>query len=301
MNPKILTPKLIRHWLPRRRSDSHKGDYGHTLIVAGARGMVGAGVLSAWGALRGGSGLVTLATVRSQQSAAAAKLRPEAMTFALDETSDGTLSSKNISPLLARIAEKRITSLVLGPGLSRNAETARFVRGLLARLAANTGTLRGTVLDADGFLALAAQKPKPLSLPVIVTPHPGELARFLRVPTAAIQAERSRWAEKFARLYGVICVLKGHRTVISDGKAAYVNPTGNPGMATGGTGDVLSGLIGALIGQFGTSLYLFRAACAGVYLHGLAGDLAAESKGRISMLAGDLAERIPDAIKKFSS
>ncbi len=286
--------------MPKRPAAAHKSDFGHTLIIAGSRGMVGAGVLSAWGALRGGSGLVTLATVRSQQGAAATHLRPEAMTLSLRETPGGSLAASGVSEALRWMRLRRITSLVIGPGLSRSAEAARFVRSLLRRLQGDPMKLRGIVLDADGFLAMGPRGLAAANLPMIVTPHPGELSRFTGRSVGASRAERISAAVKFAKLYRVTCVLKGSGTVVSDGSRSYINPTGNPGMARGGSGDVLSGLIGALIGQFGTSLYLLRAACIGVYVHGLAGDLAAAQMSRIAMLPGDLAERIPSAFKKLS-
>ncbi len=208
---------------------------------------------------------------------------------------------------------RRITSLVLGPGLSRHPATAQLVRNLLKRLERNPLNLRGIVLDADGFIAAGSAglsgraslaNPGSIvsqsSLPIIVTPHPGELSKFTGDPVKSGRMDRLEAAEKFATLYRVICVLKGSGTVVSDGRQSYVNSTGNPGMAKGGSGDVLSGLLGALIGQFGTSLYLLRAACTGVYIHGLAGDLAAKHKSQIAMLPGDLAEQIPAAIKIIS-
>ncbi len=304
MSTILLKSNLIRRWLPRRPDDAHKGHFGHTLVIAGSQGMAGAGVLAAWGALRGGSGLVTLATVRSRQDAAALALiksrRPEAMTLGLPETFTGSLSVKALPILLRFIAQRRITSLVIGPGLSRSNETARLVRRLLQRLERDPLNLRGIVLDADGFLAAGNQILRARKLPVIVTPHPGELARFAGARVEAGGAARLKAAEKFATLYRVVCVLKGSGTVVSDGRNSYVNTTGNPGMAKGGSGDVLAGLLGALIGQFGTSLYLLRAACVGIFVHGLAGDLAAAQKSRMSMLPGDLAEQIPAAIKKIS-
>ncbi len=261
--------------------------------------MVGAGVLAAWGALRSGSGLVTLATVRSQQASAAAKLRPEAMTLGLKETSNGAMSANNLSTIIQWIVRRKITSLVIGPGLSRNVETARLIRRLLQRLERNSFNVRGIALDADGFLAVGKGGLSKTRLPIVATPHPGELKKFTGASVGDGSAERILAAEKFAKLYRVTCVLKGHKTVISDGRHSYVNSTGNPGMARGGCGDVLSGMIGALISQFGTSLYLLRSACIAVYVHGLAGDLAAKQKTQLAMLPGDLAELIPDAFKKF--
>ena len=297
-----LTVSLVRSWIPKRKRDSHKGDYGHVLIVAGSRGMAGAGILCSQGALRGGSGLLTLAVPRSQQTVAAKKGRPESMTLGLPETPSGTISFKAVPVLLKYIRKRRVTSLAVGPGLSRNPETARSVRKLLKRLD-SLKSLQGIVLDADGFLALAPQNLKSLHLPLIVTPHPGEMARFCGAKTAEVQGNRVQFSQKFAKLNGIVCVLKGDRTVVSDGKNTFINTTGNPGMATGGSGDVLTGLIAALIPQVSGSKPfspLLKAACAGVFVHGLAGDLAKKEKTELALIAGDISEKIPRAFKRVT-
>lgn len=294
--PEKITRSLIRKWLKARPKDAHKGDFGHVLIVAGSRGMAGAGILSAHGALRGGAGLVTLATVKSQQPAAAKHLRPEAMTLGLPESKEGSLSIKAVPEIVSFMRKRKITSLVLGPGLSRKNGVPVFVRMLLSKIVSAPLRLKAVLLDADGFLS--APNLGGLKFPLIVTPHAGEFSRFTGISMARIAADRIGTAKKFAKLNQVVCVLKGHRTVISDGDRAVVNPTGNPGMARGGSGDVLSGLIAALIENV-QSHSPFYAACAGVYIHGLAGDLAAKEKTQIGMAAGDLAEKIPSAFKKI--
>lgn len=294
-----LSSKIVRKWIKPRPKSSHKGDFGHVLIVAGSRGMVGAGILSAHGALRAGAGLVTLAVPRSQQIAAAKHLRPEAMTLGIPETSAGSFSSSAVPAALDYMRRRRITSLVIGPGLSGHPQTRTFVKKLLPRLSSQK-FLRGIVLDADGFLALAGTGIlKKMWIPVIVTPHAGELSRFTGGKIPSSPASRKAQAEKFAKLNWVICVLKGRDTVVSAGRTTFINPTGNPGMARGGSGDVLSGMIGALLMNVRLPQTAFKAACAGVYIHGMAGDLAAKEKSQIGMRAGDIAEKIPVAFRKI--
>ncbi|MBI2118747.1 MAG: NAD(P)H-hydrate dehydratase [Elusimicrobia bacterium] len=306
----ILSKKLIGSWIPKRKKESHKGDYGHTLILAGSQGMSGASVLAALGALRGGSGLVTVATPKSQQPISAKHLAPDALTLSLPETPQGSFSIKAIQTILPWIEKRKITCLALGPGISRNSQTALFIKKLLFTLNKNKGLVQGIVIDADGFLALNNGKGESpllgnISLPIIVTPHLGEMAKFCNVPKALIEKDRMAFTKKFAKLYQVICVLKGYQTLISDGQTTYLNPTGNPGMARGGSGDVLTGLIAALISQMVFTKknivkkeLLLKAASLGVYLHGLSGDLAKKEKTEIGMIASDLAEYLPAAYKK---
>ncbi len=296
---RLLSARLVRSWLRRRPLNSHKFDFGHVLIIAGSRGMIGAGILSAQGALRSGAGLVTLAVPRSLLAVAAKKIRPEAMTLGLPETSRGSISPQAIAPLLEYIRKRRVASIVVGPGLSRHPMTAKFVKRFLLN-AKSLLTLKTIVLDADGFLAFSGGKSlSKVDVPVIVTPHAGELAGFLGVSIKSVESARREIAPKFAKLFRVICVLKGHQTVISDGKKTCVNPTGNPGMARGGSGDVLSGVIAGLTLNTNPPDEAFKAACVGVYVHGLAGDLAAKHHTQISMTAGDIAENISGAFKKI--
>ncbi|MBI1979759.1 MAG: NAD(P)H-hydrate dehydratase [Elusimicrobia bacterium] len=306
--PQILSARTIRPWIPQRKADSHKGDYGHTLIVAGSKGMSGAAMLSSLGALRGGSGLVTVALPESLQPIAAKFLRPEAMSLPLPETRQGTIHQKAAAFLTEWIRKRKVTSLAVGPGLSRDPRTIQFVRALYPLL--NQTEVSGIVLDADGFLALKAMRgsPSPIiigkGLPTIVTPHAGEMTQFCDGTSLRNVRDRMELAEKFAKLYRVVCVLKGHRTVISDGERTYVNPTGNPGMATGGSGDVLTGLIAALVSQkskttMSPNARLLQSACVGVYVHGLAGDIGRNEKTEISLIAGDIAESIPKAFKEL--
>ena len=267
--------------LPKRKKETNKGDYGHVFIIAGSPGFTGAAALCSQAALLCGSGLATLGIAKGLNTILARKLT-EVMTKPLPETSAGTLSEKAF-PQVMKFSSKA-DCVAIGPGLSRNPGTQKLVRKLIVSLE------KPMVLDADGLNAIEgqAQLLKRAQAPVIVTPHPGEMARL----------SKERVAKTFANKYNVVCVLKGHRTVVArpDGKT-YVNTTGNPGMAKGGTGDVLTGMIASFIGQ---GIGPFEAASLGVYLHGLAGDLAAKEKGEASMLASDLLDKIPAAIKKLS-
>ncbi len=297
----LVTADMVRGWLPARAPDAHKGLFGHVLVVAGARGMLGAACLTARAAVRSGAGLVTLAVPRSLQETAAA-FQPEIMTLGLSETGAGTVSRaarEQIEEFLGRA-----DVLALGPGLSTRAETAEMVRELLP------GLRLPCVLDADGLNAFAAgERPeaggtaegpfgrRPASGPLVITPHPGEMGRLLGVPAAEVQAGRLEIAERTAAEWGCTVVLKGARTLVAaPEKVTYINPTGNPGMATGGTGDVLTGMIAGLLAQ---GLPPERAAAAAVYLHGRAGDLAAAARGQMSLVAGDILEYLPAAVKEL--
>ena len=256
--------------LTPRRAESHKGDYGRVLVVAGGRGFSGAAVLCGGGALRGGAGLVTVACPRDIQDVVAAG-NPCFMTFARTD----------------RAADlPRADVVAVGPGLGHAPATAGLVRDLMAHFA---GPL---VIDADA-LGLVAPGGFARPVPAVLTPHPGEFARLTGRPVAEVQADREALAVAFARTEGVVLLLKGSGTVVTDGARVYTNRTGNPGMATGGCGDVLTGLIAALLGQ---GLSPFDAAALGAWAHGRAGDLAAESLGEVSLMALDLLDHLPAAI-----
>lgn len=276
----------------KRRPDTHKGDYGHVLVVAGSIGMTGAPVLCASGALRAGAGLVTLGVPESVYFIVASQLA-EVMVHPLPETLRGHLGASAwaaLKPLAAKA-----DAIACGPGLSQEPATAALVRRLVSQVDLPI------VLDADGVVAFAGRYRSLLQKakgPVVITPHPGEMARLLGVSTQAIQRKRLAVAAQVAKILRVTVVLKGHRTVVASptGKR-FVNTTGNPGMATAGMGDLLTGMIGALIGQ---GLVPFTAAKAGVYLHGLAGDLAAAKVGQVSLTAGDVLAALPDAFLRTS-
>jgi len=273
--------------LPKpRRPDGHKGTYGKVLVVAGSVSMPGAAVLVGNGALRGGAGLVTIATPRSALPMIAPSVTC-ATFLPLPETSQGSLSLA----ARARILEQaeRSDAVVLGPGLGTAPATVRLVRRLAATLK------RPLVLDADGLNAIADDPDcvARRSSPTLMTPHPGELSRLDGLPVPEGAADRKRRAEAAAERFQAIICLKGHRTVVTDGRRTYINPTGNPGLGTGGSGDVLSGLLGALLSQFESPL---QAAIFGVHVHGKAGDLAADCNGQIAMIATDLFDTLGPAI-----
>jgi hydroxyethylthiazole kinase-like uncharacterized protein yjeF len=289
------------HWLEAhdmaallraRPEESHKGTYGHVLVVAGGLGKTGAGALASMAALRTGAGLVTFAVPSSLNAAMEAKLT-EAMTMPLPEAVEGALGADAAKRILESL--EAMSGLVLGPGLGTHPDTVRCVHDVLrqARLP--------VVVDADGLNALAQQPEvfREVQAPLVLTPHPGELARLRRTSASAIQADRLAAAQDTAQACGAVVVLKGARTVIADPSGTlWINSTGNAGMATAGTGDVLSGMIGALLGQgYAPS----TAACLAVYVHGLAGDLAAASLGQRSLLAGDLLTALPTAFQRLES
>ena len=275
--------------LPPRRPDSHKGDYGRVLVLAGSRGRGGAAALAGNAALRSGAGLVTIGTAESVYPILAADVTC-CTTRPFPETTAGTLSDKARAEIL-RFAEA-FDVVALGPGLGRHPGTTRLVRELTLRIQ------KPMVLDADALNALAedVEALKRAPAPRILTPHPGEMGRLAGLTTAEVQKARQLVALRFAREYRAVAVLKGHGSVVSDGRRVFVNPTGNPGMATGGAGDVLTGVIAALLGQ---KLSPFDAALLGAYVHGLAGDLAAKQFGQVSLIATDVLDSLPQAFLKL--
>ena len=283
----------IAEWLQasRRHADAHKGSVGDVLLIAGSRGKTGAAALSSETILRAGAGLVTVATARSAQSLLVTQARTEVMTEPLDETRDGAISSAALDRAL-QLAQKR-TVIAVGPGLSSSDESTRvFAREMTERRTAPM------VIDADGLNALA---PWPEDLkgsdeaPIIVTPHPGEMARLTGKTNAEVVADRMNVAREFATKHHIITVLKGSRTIIaSPGGDVYVNPTGNAGMATAGSGDVLTGLVVGLLAQRPSEP--LEATIAAVYLHGLAGDLAANRLGMRPLIASDIIASLSEAI-----
>jgi NAD(P)H-hydrate epimerase len=287
----LLARDRMREIVPARAADSHKGDFGRVLVVAGSTGRTGAAHLAAQGALRSGAGLVTVATPRSCQPVVAA-MAPEYMTEPLDETPAGTVDFA----ALDRVLDIAADVIAVGPGLGQSPATAAFVHALLERAGVPL------VLDADALNAFASEPDRLMGrdgVDVIVTPHPGEMARLLNVSIEAVQHDRLRYARDFAAAHRVHVVLKGHRTIIAspDGRA-FVNLTGNAGMATGGTGDVLTGMIAAWFAQ----LLDAEAACKlAVYLHGSAGDLAEADEGDVALTAGDLVGRLGDAVLELTA
>lgn len=287
----LLTREAMREIVPVRAADSHKGDFGRVLIVAGSLGRSGAAHLAALGALRSGAGLVTIATPRSCLPIVAA-MAPEYMTVPLDETDAGTVDFS----ALDRVLDMDADVIAIGSGLGQAPATAAFVHGLLER----TGV--PLVVDADGLNAFSGDPDRLMArdeVPVVITPHPGEMARLLNISTEALQRDRVRYAREFAAAHRVHVVLKGHRTLVAtpDGRT-FINLTGNPGMATGGTGDLLTGMVAAWFAQ----LLDAEAACKlAVYLHGTAGDLAEADEGDVALVAGDIASRLGDAVLELTA
>lgn len=273
----------------KRKRQTHKGDYGRLLIIAGSVGMTGAAFLASEAALRSGCGLVTLGLPESLNTIAEKKLT-EVITKPLPETKEKTLSKKALSEIIALLKNK--DAAVIGPGLSQHKQTKALVLSLLPKLDTPA------VLDADALNSLAGKVSvvKKANAPLIMTPHPGEMARLINTKTKDIQKNRKTVALDFAKKYNVTLVLKGHNTVVANPKhKIYVNKTGNPGMATAGSGDVLCGIIGSFLAQ---GAIPYEAAKQGVYLHGLAGDLAAKKVGEVSLIAGDILAKVPEAIKQ---
>lgn len=283
----LTEPEWVRMLLPKRARNAHKGDFGRVLVIAGSVGFTGAACLCAEAAMRVGAGLVSVGCPVSVNDILEVKLT-EAMTIPLPETYQRSLDTRALAPIL-EFAE-RADVLAIGPGLSRQPETAVLVRRLVARVD------RPMVVDADGLNALAEA---PLLLegehaPAVLTPHPGEMARLMGVATEKVQQHRAHFAEAATNRFRSVIVLKGAYSLIAEpGRPLTVNPTGNPGMASGGTGDVLTGMVAGLIAQ---GLLPFEAACAGSYLHGLAGDIAARQVGEASLIASDLLRALPQAI-----
>ena len=288
----LLEAADVRASLPPRARDAHKGAFGHVLVVAGSLGKTGAAGLAGLAALRTGAGLCTVATAASQQPVVAG-LAMELMTEPLPETGAGSVAARARGRIL-ELAE-RMDALVLGPGLGLDADTQALARALVAEVP------RPMVVDADALTALAGHLPtlRQAPAPRLLTPHPGEMARLLGASAATVQADRLETARAFARTHRVWLVLKGAGSVIGgpDGRV-FVNPTGNPGMAKGGSGDVLSGMAAALLGR---SLAPLAALQAAVFLHGRAGDLAAEAAGPESMLASDIVAAIGGALREVTA
>ncbi|MDH3284043.1 MAG: NAD(P)H-hydrate dehydratase [Acidobacteriota bacterium] len=276
--------------VPQREPDDHKGRFGHVLVVGGSRGKAGAAALAGLGALRAGAGLVTVATpavVRGE----VAQLAAELMTEPLTDTDGGVLAESAADAALELLAQRDV--LALGPGVGGSASAAAAVRALVER------SVVPVVLDADGLNAFAGEHAGALSRhesPLVMTPHPGEAARLAGVATHEIQADRVGSARRLAALANAVCVLKGYRTIVADPEGrAFINPTGNPGLATAGTGDVLTGLIAGIMAQGCDEL---EAAILGAFLHGLAADLAvADTETEPTLTATAVLSGMPDAYR----
>ncbi|MGP0018847.1 MAG: NAD(P)H-hydrate dehydratase [Candidatus Sulfotelmatobacter sp.] len=286
----VITGQDFAEMVAPRREDANKGNYGHVLVIGGSLGKAGAAAMAGFSALRAGAGLSTVATTKSALPAVAG-FHPELMTEPLAETEAGTIATGagvRIEELL-----KSITVAAIGPGISRDSRTATLVRSLVAN-----HTLP-MVVDADGLNAFEAHTSElnGKGRMLVITPHPGEMARLVGCSIAEVQKDRLGVARKFAREHELIVVLKGHRTLVvqQDGEA-WVNTTGNPGMATGGTGDILTGMVAGMIAQHPQKARLATAAA--VYLHGLAGDVMRDAVGEHSLVATDLLAGLPEAFRQ---
>jgi NAD(P)H-hydrate epimerase len=298
-NPRLwlLEEDDVRRAYPPRDRAAHKGRFGHVLVIGGSVGKTGAAVLAATGAMAAGAGLVTVATSVPALPLVAGG-RPEIMTEPLASTPAGSIAHEGTDRALALVEGR--DAVVLGPGLGQEPSTREFVRQFVRRCRVPL------VVDADGLNALspsvagevAAVQALRREAPTMVTPHPGEMARLIGSSTGDVQRRRVEIARALALETGAVVVLKGHRTVVvrPDGRAA-VNPTGNPGMATGGSGDVLAGVMGALCAR---GLDAWTAATSGVYLHGAAGDDAAFRRGEEGLLAGDLLDGLAAVLRRLA-
>jgi len=287
----LITSKLVNDLLPIRVADSHKGSYGKLLLVAGSTGMTGAATLATQASLKIGAGLVTLGVPRSLNPILEIKLT-EAMTYPLGESKEGILSRESVIEIKKLLNDRDV--LAIGPGLTANDEIGYIVNHLLEK------TDKPMVVDADGLNVIYDLNIlKGRTVPTVLTPHPGELSKLINQPIEAIRVNSIEIAKDFAREYNVILVLKGARTIIATPQGEiYVNSTGNSGMATGGSGDVLTGLISGLLAQ---GIDGRSATIIGVYLHGLAADLAAEELTEYSLLPSDIIDYLPQALRTVMS
>jgi NAD(P)H-hydrate epimerase len=276
--------------LPRRVHDAHKGTFGTVQVVAGSRGMAGAAVLAGRGALRAGAGLVRVACPMSILDVVAASY-PGYTTVGIRQHTDGSFGDGAAEELIEQVRQAHVAAI--GPGLGQSEGVAAFVRAMVNGLPDVP-----IVLDADGLNAVApATGPFPgRTAALVMTPHPGEFARLAGVPAAEVRGDRVALASDFAARCGVVLLLKGAGTLVADGERVYRNTTGNPGMATGGSGDVLTGMIAALVAQ---GLSGFDAAVLGAWVHGRAGDIAAAELGQTALTATDLLDSFPAAFREL--
>jgi NAD(P)H-hydrate epimerase len=292
---------IVRRCLQRRRRDAHKGDFGHVFVAAGSRGKSGAAIMTGLAALRSGAGLVTVWLPESLQRDVVGRV-PELMTESLPETAEGSIAASGADRLLSVL--ERADVLVAGPGLTTAVDTVEFVRNLVRR------SPLPVVLDADGLNAFASQPGymrNENGQPVVITPHPGEMARLVDSSITDIQRDRLEVAARFAREHGCFTVLKGFQTVTATPTGfMFINGTGNPGMATGGSGDILSGIMGRFVAGWRRGPHhadlnsLGEYVSSAVYVHGLAGDVAADEQGMESLIATDLLPFLPAALKRIA-
>lgn len=293
LNTTLITPELIAELLPYRKPDGHKGDFGRLLLVAGSTGLTGAAVLAAQAAARSGCGLIKVAAPASVQPILAVKLT-EVMTIPLPEVSrKGALALRGLGEIRKYVAQH--DALVIGPGIGTHHETRELMQRLIPKL------ICPTIVDADAVNAFEGAsdllKQRDGASELVLTPHPGEYARLTGAEVSDNIADKIESLLQTAREFSAVVVLKGSPTLVADSQGAcYLNPTGNSGMATGGSGDVLSGMIGSLLAQ---GLSPLDASLCGVYLHGRAGDLAAEHLTQRAMIAGDIVTYLPETFEEI--
>ncbi|HOK56963.1 MAG TPA: NAD(P)H-hydrate dehydratase [bacterium] len=275
-------------FLESRKKDAHKGDYGHLFIIGGSPGLTGAVCLAGISALRSGCGLVTIGIPEGLNQIIEIKLT-EVMSLPLPETEDHFFS-ENAYEKAIEFIEKKADCVLIGPGISLHPETKKFGKKIIPDIK------KPLIIDADALKIISENLGilKNLRDKPILTPHPGEMSYLTGLKVEQIQRNRVEIAENFAKEYNVILILKGYRTVVTDGENTYINLTGNPGMATAGSGDVLAGIIGGLLASGEEK---FISAKYGVFIHGLAGDMAKREKGEISLIASDIIEKLPDVFK----
>lgn len=285
----LINREVAAGLLPKRDKDIHKNLCGRILVLAGSTGMTGAAYLTSLGAIRIGAGIVTLGIPTSLNEIMEIKLN-EVMTLPLPETINGSLDTEAYERILE--VEPSFDVCAIGPGLSLDNSTVKLVQRLISELKIPI------ILDADGINSVVGKIKilKQREAPLIITPHPGELARLFSISTEEIQQQRLNYAQKAAQDWGLTVILKGARSIISDGEKTAINFTGNPGMATAGSGDVLTGFVSGLVAQ---GIDLFDASMLGTYLHGLAGDIAADFKSELCLLAEDIINHLPDAIHEI--
>ncbi|MDD5304373.1 MAG: NAD(P)H-hydrate dehydratase [Elusimicrobia bacterium] len=302
MSVKPLGKAELREGLVAREPEDHKGIFGHVLVVAGSRGMAGAAILTARGALRSGAGLVTVAAPGGIAATVAGAV-PSALTLALPENASGVFRPEGVDRLKEYAKERRVMTMAIGPGVTTHADAARFV------LLALSGVPAAAVVDADALNNLAQQDTdgvvqmlKARKQPCVFTPHPAEAARLLGMKNSEVSAQRLKCVEKLARSLGGVVLLKGRKTLISSGARTVANNTGGPGLGKGGSGDVLTGLIAGLWAQMLASGRVsgdlsFKAAALGAWLHGAAGDAAEKDLTSWAVTSTDLVDYLPHAFK----
>jgi len=274
--------------LPKRKPDTHKGTYGHLAVIAGSKGKGGAAALASISALRAGAGLVTLALPECLNISFEAGV-PEVMTLPLPDTKDGTIDKSAFDILINFLDGK--SAVLIGPGITTNLSTSSLIKNFIKKVKCPM------LIDADALNVIAdtMELLKNRTSPVIITPHPGEMARMLNTTSKEIQTNRIESSRKLSVEYGIYVILKGARSIVTTPEGEiYINPTGNPGMATAGTGDILSGIVAGFLSQ---GLSAKDSSILGVYLHGMAGDIAAANLTQTALIASDLLKTFPEAVK----